>query len=103
MKDVYDVQFLAKAAGRVQSSAVPVVMFKRGGSRGGAANIKSASLLLAVLLSAGCASWSGHGVTIAPDGKFRIAVLPVQSEVEVDRLSDVETVPEGRHRASDPA
>jgi hypothetical protein len=58
-------------------------------------NIKSASLLMAVLLSAGCASWAGHGVTTAPGGKFRIAVLPVQSEVEVDRLSDIETVPGG--------
>jgi hypothetical protein len=65
------------------------------------ANIKSVSLAVVVFLTAGCASWSGHGVTVASDGKVRIAVLPVQSEVEVDSLSDIETVPGGTEKALD--
>jgi hypothetical protein len=59
------------------------------------ANIRPVWLAVVVFLASGCVSWSGHGVAAAPDGKVRIGVLPVQSEVEVDSLSDIETVPSG--------
>ncbi len=45
-------------------------------------------------LMAGCATWAGHGVTAYPHEKLRIAELPVQSEAEIKRLKDIETVPE---------
>ncbi len=45
-------------------------------------------------LLAGCATWAGHGVTAYPHQKLRIAVLPVQSEVKIKSLKDIETIPE---------
>jgi hypothetical protein len=67
----------------------------------GMANIRSAWLAVVVLLASGCASWSGHGVIADPEGKIRIVVLPVQSEVEIKRLSDIETVPPGKEKELD--
>ncbi|MGE5241535.1 MAG: hypothetical protein ACM3NI_07800 [Bacteroidota bacterium] len=49
-------------------------------------------IVLACLL-AGCATWSGHGVTVAHALKLRIAVLPVQRDVVINKLSDLESVP----------
>jgi hypothetical protein len=50
---------------------------------------------------AGCATWAGHGVTAHPHEKLRIAVLPVQNEVEIKRLKDIETVPEPEKEITD--
>ncbi len=50
--------------------------------------------MLVGFLLAGCATWTGHGVTIDPQQKLRIAVLPVQSDLEIKSLNDIETVPE---------
>src|SRR5574337_1142327 len=52
-------------------------------------------------LLAGCAAWAGHGVTAYPQQKLRIAVLPVQSEVEIKKLKDIETVPESEKEIPD--
>ncbi len=49
--------------------------------------------MLFLFLLEGCATWAGHGVTTYPHQKIRIAVLPVQSEIEIKRLKDIETVP----------
>lgn len=59
-------------------------------------------IVLACLL-AGCATWSGHGVTFTPARKLRIAVLPVRRDVAIDKLSDLETVPEPAMPAKDEA
>ncbi len=53
------------------------------------------ALAALVFLCGGCTSWSGHGLALAPDEKFRIALFPIQNEVDMDRLSDIETIPEG--------
>ncbi len=50
--------------------------------------------IVLVCLLAGCATWSGHGVAVSSAHKLRIAVLPVQREVVIDKLSDIESVPE---------
>jgi hypothetical protein len=47
-----------------------------------------------VLMAAGCAPWSSHGVAVEPEQKLRIAVLPVTSDIELTDLRDIETVPE---------
>lgn len=59
-------------------------------------------IVLAGLL-AGCATWSGHGVTVSPAHKLRLAVLPVQREVVIDKLQDIESVPEPAKPAPDQA
>ena len=59
-------------------------------------------IVLACLL-AGCATWSGHGVTVTHARKLRIAVLPVQREVVIDKLSDIEAVPEPAKPVKDEA
>jgi hypothetical protein len=46
-----------------------------------------------LLLSTGCAPWSSH-MTLSPEQKIRIAVLPVKSDVEIMDLRDIETIPE---------
>lgn len=51
--------------------------------------------LLAVALSclsSGCATWSEHGVTL-DSRKARIAVLPVENAVPVNKLGDIQTLP----------
>ncbi len=58
-------------------------------------------LMLVGFLLAGCATWTGHGVTIDPQQKLRIAVLPVQSDVEIKSLNDIETVPESAKEIPD--
>ncbi len=55
---------------------------------------RCSGVMLLCFLLAGCATWAGHGVTASPHQKLRIAVLPVQSEVEIKRLKDIETIPE---------
>jgi len=57
-------------------------------------------IVLACLL-AGCATWSGHGVTVSPAHKLRLAVLPVQREVVIDKLQDIESIPEPAKPAPD--
>ncbi len=52
-------------------------------------------------LLAGCVTWAGHGVTSYPHQKLRIAVLPVQSEVEIKTLKEIETVPESAKEIPD--
>ncbi len=52
-------------------------------------------------LLAGCATWASHGVTAYSHQRLRIAVLPVQSEVEIKRLNNVETVLESTKKISD--
>ena len=49
--------------------------------------------MILIFLMSGCAPWAGHGVTAYPQEKLRIAVLPVQRDVEIKRLKDIETVP----------
>jgi hypothetical protein len=51
-------------------------------------------LIIVVFLLAGCAPWSSHGVTAYQDRKFRIAVVPVQSDIEIKSLKDIESIPE---------
>lgn len=55
---------------------------------------RGCGVLILSFLMAGCATWAGHGVTAYPHEKLRIALLPVQSEVEIKRLKDIETIPE---------
>ncbi len=51
--------------------------------------------VIALFVLAGCATWSAHGINVASDRKVRLAVLPVQSDVVIDKLKDIETLPEG--------
>ena len=51
-------------------------------------------VMILSFLMVGCATWAGHGVTSYPHEKLGIAVLPVQSDVEISRLKDIETVQE---------
>ncbi len=60
------------------------------------APVRRCFLLFLCLLATGCASWAGHGVTLYPEQKLRIAVLPVRTDLEVTSLKDIETIPEDR-------
>ncbi len=51
-------------------------------------------LMILGFLLAGCATWTGHGLTAYDQQRLKIAVLPVQSDFEITRLKDIETVPE---------
>jgi hypothetical protein len=50
---------------------------------------------------AGCATWAGHGVTTYAHQKLTIAVLPVQSEVDIKSLKDIEEVPKSAKEIPD--
>ncbi len=49
------------------------------------------SCIFLICAVAGCATWVQHGVIARPEQKFRIAVLPVQTSVEIKKLSDIQT------------
>lgn len=50
------------------------------------------NIVLAFAMS-GCATWAQHGVVPPPDNRYKIAVLPIQASLDIDNLSDIETVP----------
>jgi hypothetical protein len=62
---------------------------------------RSCGVIILSFLMAGCATWAGHGVTAYPHEKLRIALLPVQNEVEIKSLKDIETVPEPAKEITD--
>jgi hypothetical protein len=51
-------------------------------------------IIIVVFLLAGCAPWSSHGVTAYQDREYRIAVLPVRSDIEITSLKGIESIPE---------
>ncbi len=57
--------------------------------------------MLVGFLLAGCATWTAHVVTIDPQQKLRIAVLPVQSDFDIKSSNDIQTVPESTKEIPD--
>jgi len=52
---------------------------------------------------AGCASWTAHGVNYSSSRKLRIAVLPVRSEVQIEKLQNIESVTDSEKKQADQA
>lgn len=65
--------------------------------------IRAKFLPFLTLLLAGCAGWAGHGVTLAPPRKLRVAVLPVSEAVRIRKLEHIMTVPPGAALPADEA
>lgn len=61
------------------------------------------ALVVLTCLLAGCASWTAHGVNFSSSRKLRIAVLPVRSEVEIEKLQSIESVADSEKKQTDQA
>ena len=58
-------------------------------------------LCIACCLLNGCATWSRYGIVVPSSGKFRIAVVPIQNNVTIKRLKNIESVPKGTPKPPD--
>lgn len=60
-------------------------------------------LIVLTCFLTGCVSWSAHDVTLSSSRKLRIAVLPVPSEVVIEKSQDIEPVPDSEKEQADEA
>lgn len=51
------------------------------------------AILFFTLFLCGCATWSKHGVAPQYNGKFRIAVAPIQSGLNIKKLKYIQSLP----------
>lgn len=61
------------------------------------------TLIVLTCFLAGCASWAAHGVDYSSSRKLRIAVLPVRSEVQTEKLQNIESVTDSEKKQADQA
>src|SRR5258708_801808 len=50
-------------------------------------------ILIFTLALSGCVSWSKHGVFPQANGKYRIAVVPFQSDLKIKKLKYIQNIP----------
>lgn len=56
-------------------------------------SVRFSACCILLLAFSGCATWTQHGVTPSPQHKFRIAILPIQAAVNIEKLTDIQTGP----------